>query len=175
MNIGAHRAKAIDAALGMTKTGKEQVGVCFELVENGERITWFGYFTDGTFERTIESLRYLGWTGTDLMDFRQGLPAGCDKEVEIVVDEEDDQNGNPRLKVRWVNGGGGVAVRDVLDETAARSFSARMKAKVAALQAAKGEKPAARKPTPTQAQGRAVVGAMKNAAGEPIAQDDIPF
>jgi hypothetical protein len=167
--IGTHRAHAIDCALGMTKTGKEQVGVCFEVEESGERITWFGYFTDGTFDRTIESLRYIGWNGTDLMELRQGLPAGCDKVVEIVVDDETDQNGEPRRKVRWVNGGGGVAVREVLDEAQARSFAARMKSRVAALSAAKGGASQAKAARPL------VPAGTTSAAGEQITDADIPF
>lgn len=145
---GTHKARAVDAALGMTQTGKEQVAVLFELTDGScERITWYGYFTDATFERTVESLRYLGWTGTDLTDFIM-LPSECVNEVEIVVDDEDDQRGNPVRKVRWVNSGRGVAVRDVLDDAQARAFGARMKARVAALQAKAGAPRPAPKPQP---------------------------
>jgi hypothetical protein len=167
--VGTHKARPIDCALGMTGTGKEQVAILFELVDGSpERITWYGYFTDGTFERTIESLRYLGWRGTDLIEFHHGLPAGVENEVDIVVEDEADQNGEPKRKVKWINSGGGVAVKSVLDDAQARAFAARMKARVAALQAAGGgAKPPTRQPAP------ATVGT--NASGVPIAEDDIPF
>jgi hypothetical protein len=169
--VGTHRARPIDCVLGMTGTGKEQVGVLFELVDNpAERITWYGYFTDGTFERTIESLRYLGWQGNDLLEFHRGLPAGVGNEVEIVVEDEADQNGEPRRRVKWINSGRGVAVKEILDDDKARAFSARMKARVAALQAKSGAaKPASRPAAP------APVAVGTNASGESIADDDIPF
>jgi len=167
--LGTHKARAVDCVLGMTGTGKEQVGVLFEHVETGERITWYGYFTDGTFERTIESLRYMGWQGTDLLDFRQGLPAGCDNEVDVVVeDETDERDGKVRRKVRWVNGNGGVAVKETLDDAQARVFAARMKAKVAALHAKTGGPKPASKPKPPSR-------VAQSASGEVLVEDDIPF
>jgi hypothetical protein len=91
--MGANRryylARARNWTLGISSTNKEQIAV--ELVlpagsPDGEALPWYGYFTDSTFERTIESLRYLGWEGTDLSD---GLP-GLDKnEVSIVVEDEE--------------------------------------------------------------------------------------
>lgn len=172
--LGTHRARPIDCALGMTSTNKEQIGVMFELVDDqGQRITWYGYFTDATFERTIESLRRLGWNGNDLADFHRGLPADVDNEVDIVVEEETDNNGEPRPKVRWINSaGGGVAVKTVLDDQQVRAFSARMKARVAGLQAAGGATPA-RTPKP------AAVGAAARGPERTIDpafdDDDIPF
>ena len=171
MDNGTHRAHAIDSVLGMTGTGKEQIAVMFEIEETSERITWYGYFTDGTFERTIESLRYLGWTGSDLAVFGKGLPDECGKIVEIVVEEEEGQDGKFRQKVRWINGGGGIAVKEKLDEAHARSFAARMKGKIAALAAAKGTPVESSKPKPAAKPKAAPV----NAGGQALAQDDIPF
>jgi len=167
--IGTHKARAIDCALGMTGTGKEQIGVLLELSETAERITWYGYFTDGTFERTIESLRYLGWSGTDLLAFRSGLPSECVNEVEIVVEDEADQDGKLRRKVRWINGSGGVAIKETLDDGQARVFAAKMRAKVAALQAKTGVA-APRSSTPKLPSQVAT-----NASGEVLAEDEIPF
>lgn len=138
--LGTHRARAIDAALGMTSTGKEQIAIMFERVDTGERINWYGYFTDGTIDRTIESLQYIGWTGSDLSEFLGGLPAGCDHEVDIVVEEEEDaRDGTMRAKVRWINrAGSGVAIKDRLTDDQARSFAARMRSKIGAAQAKAG-------------------------------------
>lgn len=180
---GTHRARPIDAALGLTGTGKEQIGIMFEHAETGERITWYGYFTDGTFERTIESLRYIGWQGTDLTDFALGLPEGVANEVDIVVeDEEDQRDGTIRRKVRWVNSGGGVAVKDRLSEDQARSFAARMKQRIAASQAKAGVKPTSSRPSAARAaqqQGAAVASAVSRGPErtiDPGIDDaDIPF
>lgn len=167
LSPGTFRAVAIGAVLGMTETGKEQIAVQFETLEpEGERITWYGYFTDGTFERTIESLRHCGWRGNDLIEFAAGrpLPEGFGAEVEIVVDEEE-FNGRTRLKVRWVNGSGGIAVKNTLDESQARAFSARMKSRVAALQAKNGTRAPAATSAPS----------MRGAQATHPADDDIPF
>ena len=137
---GTYRAIPVDACLGKTGTGKEPIAIMFELAdESRERIPWYGYFTDATFDRTIESLRHLGWHGADLSDFALGLPEGVDTEVEIVIDHEADQEGVDRARVRWINSGRGIAVKERLDEQQARSFSARMRSRVAALQASKGQ------------------------------------
>ena len=137
---GTYRAIPVDATLGKTGTGKEQVAIMFELADESEqRIPWYGYFTDATFDRTIESLRHLGWHGADLSEFAAGLPDGVNAEVEIVIDHEADQEGVERAKVRWINSGKGIAVKERLDEQQARSFGARMRSRVAALQASKGQ------------------------------------
>lgn len=172
--LGTHRVRPIDCALGMTGTNKEQIGVMFEIVDDpAQRITWYGYFTEATFERTIESLRHLGWRGTDLAEFHRGLPAGVDNEVDIVVEEEADNNGEPRAKVRWINSAGsGVAVKTVLDDQQVRAFSARMKARVAGLQAAGGTTPAR---TPAPAAVGAAARGPERTIDPGIDDDDIPF
>jgi len=75
---GTYRARATEAEFGFTNTGTEQVAVLFEVVEDGEfqgeRITWFGFFTDATSERTIQALRVCGWAGDDLGDLRASTP-----------------------------------------------------------------------------------------------------
>jgi hypothetical protein len=121
------RAKAVDVGLGFTNNGNEQIGVVFEVVEGdcaGEEITWYGFFTEKTAQRTIESLRYCGWQGNDLASIDvEDIP----KVVQIVV-EEDEYEGKRRLRVQWVNrDGAGLAMKTRLAGSAAASFAARMK------------------------------------------------
>jgi hypothetical protein len=106
---GKYRAKAASATLGKTSTGKEQVYVDFELISGeakGQHLGWYGYFTENTAERTLESLEYCGWDGNSIRELR-GLGS---KEVELVVEyERNEQDGKEYLRVRWVNKvGGGV-------------------------------------------------------------------
>ena len=54
IEAGTYEARPITAALGQTKGDKPCVGVEFEL-DTGAHISWFGYFTEKTTERTIES------------------------------------------------------------------------------------------------------------------------
>lgn len=126
---GTYKARGMDAALSTTKSGREQVGVRFELVDHpGETIIWYGYFTDGTFERTIKSLRACGWRGDDLSDL-SGIGA---MEVQIVVEHEE-YNGKTRAKVRWVNGAGSGGIPNQLAADKAKSFAERMRESVAEI------------------------------------------
>src|SRR5258708_5207159 len=76
----------------------------------GKSVRYTGYFTDNTAERTIDSLRTCGWSGNDLVAFRDGKLHGMDsKEVEIVVSLEEFVNdkGEKKMSARvaWVNSG----------------------------------------------------------------------
>jgi hypothetical protein len=151
---GKYRGRPVAAALGLASTGTEQIAVQFDLVDPpGERITWYGYFTDATTERTIESLRHCGWRdpNNDLSVFVAGepLPVGFDQEVELVVQQEA-YNGKTQTKVAFVNGGGGLALKNALDKGQAQSFAERMKRQIDALDRAAG-RPSGGSAAPRQA------------------------
>ncbi len=149
IEAGTYRAKAVEGALGETSTGKEQVAVVFDLLDAGQKITWYGYFTDKTLESTFKALRTAGWRGQDLSDLsdlsRQDTP-----EVNLVVEHEDDKEGQPRARVRWVNSTNGVGLKAALAPDKAKAFAARMKGAVAAFDRGNGppvtpaQRPAAR-------------------------------
>lgn len=153
---GTYRVRGVDGALGMTGTGKEQVGVELEILEGdakGQRITWRGYFTDGTFDRTIESLRHLGWQGNDLADLR-----GINANEAVAVIEHEQYEGKLRARVQWINAPGGIALKERLDASQTAAFAARMKGRILALD---------------QAKGAGASNASAPAAGTPT--DEIPF
>jgi hypothetical protein len=129
INAGRYRAKAVQAALGETSTGKPQVGIEFELLDHpGQTINYFGYFTDETFSRTVESLRACGWSSDDLSDL-----TGIDtNEVSLVVEHEE-YDGKTRAKVRWVNRTGGLALKAQMPADKAKAFGAQMKGRIKAL------------------------------------------
>jgi hypothetical protein len=168
--IGKHNARAVGGVLGTTGKNSEQVGVEFVFTDDGpnagKHITWYGYFSDKTIDRTIESLRYAGWKGTDLSDLSD-LSAEDTPVVQLVLELEDTEKG-PRVKVRWVNrgGSGGVAIKDKMDEGSAKSFAERMKAHVLAYDQQKG--------TPTRA-APAKPAAPKAPAPTPGSDIDVPF
>jgi hypothetical protein len=130
---GRYRARGVEGALGVAKTGTEQVAVLLEVVEGddmGARITWFGHFTEKATERTLESLRHLGWQGDDITDL-----SGIERNVvEIVVEHEVGNDGVPRARVRWINrgGGGGIAMKERMDQGAAAALAKRIKGKAVA-------------------------------------------
>lgn len=124
-------AGGVYAQFGVTDSGKEQVVIQFEIAEGpeaGRRIAWFGYFTTekGT-RRTLESLRYCGWRGTDLAAIgKLELP------VSITI-EHDEYNGRVSAKVAWINSpnGGFVRVQNPMKPNDLKRFSSAL-SKVAA-------------------------------------------
>lgn len=169
-----YRAKAALWDLGETGSGAEQVAVEFIILTEGadiDRITWFGYFTDKTWERTIESLRYMGWKGQDLSQL-DGLDAN---EVDLVIDDET-YEGKTRAKVQWVNRVGGLALKAPLSGDKRKAFAASMRDKIKTFDAASGQpkakassasRPAGQRPTMAQR--------AEDFGPPPINDDDIPF
>ena len=102
----------------------------FKLVETGETITWYGFFTEKTEDRTLEALRHCGWEGDDLSDLR-GITSN---EVYVVIEHETNDEGETHARVRWVNSGAGgaLAMKATMDRAAATAFAQRMKGKVVA-------------------------------------------
>lgn len=169
---GKYTGRAVEAVLGITSTGKEQIAVVLELDDPpGARITWYGYFTEATEERTIESLRYMGWRGLDMAVFAYGspLPAEMQETVEVVVEYETDDRGAQRARVRWINRTGGLTVKDPMDATRAAAFAQRMRARLAQYDQKAGT------PAPRQAQPSRSARPASPAPSQPVGDDDIPF
>lgn len=129
-------AKAVEwdfTTSGEKKT--ENVVVTLEIQDGpdkGQKITWRGYLTEGTWERTVQSLRYMGWTGDDLANI-SALPTA----VDIVIDHET-YNGKTRAKVQWVNKQGGTGIKSNLDTTSKTALAAKWKSRVKAIKAEGG-------------------------------------
>lgn len=181
---GTFKARATEGALGWTSKGKEQIAVSFVLLEGdaeGSQITWYGYFSDKTQDRTIESLRVCGWQGDDLSDLT-GIDAN---EVWLVIEHEENDQGEVRARVRWVNGGGGVQMKEPMAADQAKAFAARMKGAVMAQRSKSGGGAAAAAPprTPHSGGGSARRPAPARVAGPtnpanavtPPDDDTIPF
>lgn len=172
-NQRRYRARATLWDLGETSTGKEQVAVEFVILTEGadvERITWFGYFTEDTVDRTIESLRICGWTGTDLAEL-QGLEAN---EVELVI-EDDTYEGKTRAKVRWVNKPGGLALKAPLSGERKKAFAATMRDRVKAFDASAGAPKPKATTAPRNGAGRPPPHIGEAGGPPPMSDDDIPF
>jgi hypothetical protein len=140
------RAKGVTADLGYTSKGREQVAVQFAIVDGeyaGRNFTWYGYFGDDLngsakntpTEITIKALRACGWAGDDITNLE-----GIDREeVELVIAIEPDLEGTPRNRVKWVNKpGGGLALKERMDDKQRAAFKARMASKVKAVNAKLG-------------------------------------
>lgn len=128
---GKYKARASGGEFAVASTGTEFVFVGFEITSEGDwkghAIGWKGFFTEATTERTIESLRYAGCTfpGNDITNL-EGLGS---REVQLVIDHEQNDKGEWWPRVQWVNRVG-VQVKDEqrMSAGAKASFKQRMKA-----------------------------------------------
>lgn len=140
---GDYRAKAVEAVLGRSSKGTEQVAVRFALLDFPQQsITWYGYFSEKAFEISMRGLRSAGFTGDNLADL-SSLREDTSPEVVLVI-EHDEYNGKIRPRVQFINSSGGMAVKDALDEGEAKAFAARMKGRVVAFDKAVGAPPASK-------------------------------
>jgi len=162
------KARAVEAALGMTSKGGEQIAISFQLLEGpneGSRVTWYGFFTEKTLARTFETLEHCGWEGDDLSNL-DGIERN---DVYLVIEHEQDQDGQPRARVRWVNAVGGIAMQHRMAPAQATSFAQRMRGQVLAHRQAKGQPPAPRTGNVQPRQQAA------RPAAPPPDDDNIPF
>lgn len=176
MEKARYRAKAVAWSLGEASTGTPQVGVEFEVQDGdhkGERISGYFALSDAAAEYTLEKLRNCGWTGSDIgeLEDKEASASMASKQVELVCEPEDvkkdgqlltndDGSARLRLRIQFVNRAGGLAMKKSLSDDSRRALAAKMRAKLAALDARNGGPPAQTAKTPV-ANGGAV--------------DDIPF
>ncbi len=176
---GTYPAQVIEGLLGMTGTGKEQVAVSLETTDadgnpTGERIAWYGTFTDNAYPYTVKTLRVMGWQGDDLSDLSS--IAGTPVSIVVKTESYEDRSGATKTsqKVAFVNPpGGGAILKEQMTPDAAKAFAARMKAKVRAADVEAG------KPKTNGAPPKSRKGALPPEppphGDEDRAGDDIPF
>ena len=103
MKPGVYRAVAAQIDFGYNEnTGTPQAAILFSIEEGeceGETITGYLYFSEKAAERSIETLRKMGWDGVDIGDIT--IDDVCNT-MEIVVAEEE-FNGRVVTKVRYIN------------------------------------------------------------------------
>lgn len=122
----AHAILGVLSESGLKKT--PQVVVDFEITTAefaGEKITWYGFLTDKTTERTGESLRLAGYDGDDLeklKDFDWTNAPNVELEIEHELYE-----GQTTAKVKWVNAPGGMRAAP-LSADKAKIVSSKMRA-----------------------------------------------
>lgn len=167
---------------GESSTQKPQVCINFEILEGddaGRRIAWFGYFTEGAAQRTVESLRYCGFKGNDLA---MAVTQDLDQVVQLQIKHEE-YKGKVSAKVAWVNrgGGGGYKLEKQMGKSQLAQFAAMMKGSVGAIPEAPGKK-ADRTAKPAASTGGG--GSQGNSEGPPAGwsentappdDDGIPF
>ncbi|HEX4462931.1 MAG TPA: hypothetical protein VIA18_33385 [Polyangia bacterium] len=131
----------------------------FEIVggpREGASLPWYGYFTDKTKKRTLESLRLAGWSNDDIGE----IEGFGDTEVDIVVGHNT-WEGKTSARVDWVNraGSGGIALKSPMNDAERKAFAAKLKGDV--VQSRKSIAPANKATPKTESQ--------------PKTDDDLPF
>lgn len=106
------------------------VVVNFLIAESGTTVTWRGFLTEKTQERTIEALRACGWTGTDIASVT--FPPNAQVQIET---ETEEYEGKQHSKVKWVNAIRGPSTQGAMSEIEAKTFAAKMKGAILAFDA----------------------------------------
>lgn len=169
MEDGRYTMRGIAGALGKANTGTVQIGVELEVTQGesqGERITYYGFFTANAQEYTFRTMRDLGWEGDDLTNL-----AGLDKnEVTVYVGTEE-WKGELKQKVKAIYPLGGAGIANPLTEAEAKVLAAQLKGAAIASRGPKpASKPKAKKPAPQDSD--STRGAYGGAGSS---DDDIPF
>lgn len=180
LNPGKYRARARWAKLAYTSKKDPQVAAELEILEEGfvgVTVKWFGQFTEKSEDRTLESLRLMGWNNDDL-----GNMTGIgDTDVEATIGEEEYQ-GKTYTKVQFIDPPGGSAqLKAPMSDEQASDFARRMRGAAIASRAKLGGTPALQQANTMQARTAAAGGGGQrypNSAphnAPPHTDDDIPF
>lgn len=129
MKPGTYTARVTNHAWGESSTGKEQLELSFNTEAGG--IKAFLYFTDGTVDRSLESLEHCGWDGVSL----KALDGLGSVDCSIVVEEETYQE-KTKLVVRWINA---LHSGKPLAEDGLSALEKRLATKLAERRAQKGD------------------------------------
>lgn len=132
--VGSYTAQAVgDVQYGTTNNGSEFVRLSFAVqTSEGPKSMYRDlFFTDKTAERSIESLRYCGWTGNDVASLAIGSEGLGGTEVNVTVEHEtyttDAGEEKTVAKIAWINGSGGAKVSAPMNEGQRRAFGQRFK------------------------------------------------
>jgi len=96
--IGKHTATVIAAAL--TESSKGTPCVQIEFDASGETITAWLYLSDAAFERSVKTLRDAFGFDDEFENLADQLVG---QKCQIVVEEEADDKGQLRPRVKWIN------------------------------------------------------------------------
>lgn len=152
---GRYRAQAVSIEFGISENGTDQAAILFSLLDSNETIGAYLYFSEKAAERSIATLRVMGWKGIDISTL---TAEDVSAEVDVTI-AEDEYQGVKRLKVQWINapGSGPAMLKHVMDGAQKQSFAERMRglamqvqpvATAAPKPVAKPAAPATPKPAP---------------------------
>jgi hypothetical protein len=158
---GTYRVKPVKAAWRESTEKKTKfLAVAFSIVEGdfaGRIVTWNGWMTENTWERTVDSMRHMGFATDDLRDL-----SGLKDEVSVEVEHEQYTNDKGEekevAKVSWVNALGASFGNPLAPDEMA-TFAEKMRGRLQ-RKGMKGSQPTA---------------GVADDGPPPIDDDDIPF
>jgi hypothetical protein len=173
LEAGRYRAKAREWSLGKASTGTVQLGVSFDLLDRpGQQIAWYGFFTDKALATTVKAMRAMGWQGSDPSECSENGGSLDANEVSLVVEHEQDQDGQLCARVRWVNSMGGLGMKEQLQGNDLKAFGAQLRGKILALDPSRASQHAAARP---QAPARPPAQPQRRPEPPPVDDGDVPF
>lgn len=128
IEAGTYRAQAVPGSeqYGNSTNGTDQIVIDFELIDIGEKVSVFLFFSEKAAPHSMKRLRVAGFTGDNLADL-VGL-GSCECEVKVFYE---DYNGEQKMKTEIV-AGGTVVLANKLDDKGRKAFGAKFKSLAAA-------------------------------------------
>lgn len=125
---GVYKGRIVkdSAQYGLTRKGDDQIVLDIEVaLAEGEvrRLSTFLYFSDAAAAYSLDRLRAGGWTGDDVTDL-----TGVDTRLVDVEIKYETWEGEQRMRVQILTGGGSVRLENTMNEKQKQMFAARMKA-----------------------------------------------
>lgn len=168
-------ARAVQWKLIETQGGAEQLAVEFEF-KAGDAImrrTWYGSFTDASWQFTLKACRAMGWNGVDPAEL--DMPEAGLNALEVSLEIKHEYYKDKwREKIAWVNPLGGIAVSNPLSLDKKQALSQRLKGLFISADAGQPPKKAKNGATGAQA-GRSGNPSLDQPEPPPIDLENAPF
>jgi hypothetical protein len=129
MELGNFPAKPLSFQFGASSKGTECVALTFRFTEGpnaGKTMTGTFYFSEKTAKRTLDSLEHCGWDGD--MGTLAELKGFGSKDVELVIGEEQGNDGVMYPRISWVNKLGARGPKEVYSSEQVGSLATRLAA-----------------------------------------------
>jgi hypothetical protein len=152
---GWHKGRAVATGIGYTEGGTPQVAVLLRVNDDcssgdgGRTITAYLYLSEKAAPYSIESLRAMGWTGSDLSELAD---ADCEtalpNDVSFPINyEEYNGKSSPKVGPILPATGGGIVMKSRLTGAEAKQFGMQFRGLCAAVPPKGGTKPSSARDT----------------------------
>lgn len=122
---GRYKAKIENYTIARTKKGDPMVQIVFNVEDHegaNHSVWWTGTLAhEKALPITLDALCICGYVGTSIKDFekiRDGVTSGaldCERELLVTIDIENDLEGKPRNRVKWINLPGAQKFKNIME------------------------------------------------------------